>query len=162
MVFLRRQCDPGETVVLGVRISLDNEESHSVNLDKPLLFFFLNKALFPLQEIVTGWTQWFLLFLKSIPFTLKTWGKVQDKAIWRGEVTSRGRVLFMLFILLEMALSFPDNSLDNVAGIKNSECEANNISVVFITPTISRCHVHFPYYSYDSDSIRVLPLQRRN
>lgn len=26
--------------MLGVRISLDNEESHSVNLDKPLFFFF--------------------------------------------------------------------------------------------------------------------------
>ena len=57
-------------------------------------------------------------------------------------------MLFLVFILLEMALSFPDNSLENVAGIKNSESEANNISLVFIMPTISRCHVHFPYYSY--------------
>ena len=56
--FLGGQCDPGGTVVLGVRVSSDNEESHSVNLDKPpLFFFFLNQALFPLQEIVTGWTQ---------------------------------------------------------------------------------------------------------
>ena len=50
-------------------------------------------------------------------------------------------MLFLVFILLEMALSFPDNSLENVAGIKNSESEANNISLVFIMPTISRCHV---------------------
>lgn len=68
----------------------------------------------------------------------------------------------MVFILLEMVLSFTDNSLENVAEIKNSESEANNISLVFIMPIISRCHVHFPYYNYYSDSISVLPLQRRN
>lgn len=71
-------------------------------------------------------------------------------------------MLFMVFILLEMVLSLPDNSLENVAEIKNYESEANNISLVFIMPTVSRCHVHFPYYSYYRDSIGVLPLQRRN
>ena len=30
--------------MLGVRISLDNEESHSVNLDKPLFFFFFKQS----------------------------------------------------------------------------------------------------------------------
>lgn len=32
--------------MLGVRVSSDNEESHSVNLDKPPLFFFFFKASF--------------------------------------------------------------------------------------------------------------------